>query len=91
MEDEKSLPGVNEFAASTHPQMINEKQAARVLSVSVAALRRWRREGRGPEFAHLETCVRYPLRSIEKFCTENSSANKRVGDSRPAPAPRSNI
>ena len=30
------------------PQMLNERQAARLLACSVAALRRWRREGRGP-------------------------------------------
>lgn len=40
-------------------RMMNEKQAARMLGVSIAALRRWRREGRGPRFARLEKCVRY--------------------------------
>jgi len=89
MEIEKSLPGVNEFAASTLPRMINEKQAARVLAVSVAALRRWRREGRGPEFAHLESCVRYPMRSIERYLTENSSTNKKARRTNLSPCERS--
>jgi helix-turn-helix protein len=55
------------------PQMLNEKQAAHILAVSIAALRRWRREGRGPRFTHVERCVRYDLRAIERFLAENSS------------------
>jgi predicted site-specific integrase-resolvase len=63
------------------PQMLNEKQAARTLAVSVVALRRWRREGRGPTFIRLERCVRYDLRSIERFLAEHSSRGGRVADS----------
>ena len=62
------------------PQMVGEKQAADILRVSVAALRRWRRERRGPEFARLERCVRYDVRSLEKFVTENSSRKKEAAD-----------
>jgi predicted site-specific integrase-resolvase len=68
----------------TLPQMINEKQAARVLSVSVAALRRWRHEGRGPQFARLERCIRYDVRELTRFLERNSSANKKAADSRSA-------
>jgi hypothetical protein len=69
------------------PQLLNERQAGRVLGVSVAALRRWRREHRGPEFVHCERCVRYDLRSIERFLTENSSDSKKAADSRSAAKP----
>ena len=55
------------------PQMLSERQTARLLAVSVAALRRWRREGRGPRFARVEGCIRYDLRAIERFLAENSS------------------
>jgi hypothetical protein len=58
------------------PIVVTERQAAHLLSVSRAALRRWRREKRGPEFTRLERCIRYDLRSIESFVTENSSGNK---------------
>jgi hypothetical protein len=68
----------------TLPQLLNERQAGRVLGVSVAALRRWRREQRGPEFVHCERCVRYDVRSIEKFLAENSSDNKKAADSQSA-------
>jgi hypothetical protein len=55
------------------PQMLNETQVARALAVTVSALRRWRSEGRGPEFVRIETCVRYDVRAIEKFLSKNLS------------------
>ena len=69
------------------PQMLGEKQAARMLAVSVAALRRWRREGRGPQFTRLERCIRYDLRAIERFLAKHSSCDKEAGDSRSAAEP----
>ena len=66
------------------PQLITEKQAAQMLAVSLAALRRWRREGRGPRFARLQRCVRYDVRSIEAFLAENCSNDKKAADSRSA-------
>jgi hypothetical protein len=62
---------------ATLPQMINEKQAARILSVSVAALRRWRHENRGPKFARLERCIRYNIRELAQFLEQNSSGHER--------------
>lgn len=67
----------------TLPQMLNERQAAHTLAVSIAALRRWRREGRGPVFTRVEKCIRYSTRSIESFVTQNSSDNN-SGDSESA-------
>jgi hypothetical protein len=64
----------------TLPQMINEKEAARLLSVSVAALRRWRHEGRGPQFARLERCVRYSVRELAQFLEQNASVHKKAAD-----------
>jgi len=65
-----------EQTIDTLPQMLDETEVARVLAVSVAALRRWRREGRGPRFARLERCVRYDPRAVERFLAENSSNNQ---------------
>ena len=48
-------------------QLVNEKEAARLLACSVAALRRWRREGRGPQFTRVERCVRYSARTLARF------------------------
>ena len=51
------------------PLFVNEREAARLLSVSVAALRRWRREGRGPRVTRIEHCVRYRVSDLEAFMT----------------------
>lgn len=72
-----------EQPSQTLPQMLSEKQAARILAVSIAALRRWRREGRGPEFTRLERCVRYNVKSIEGWLAENTSGSKKATDVQP--------
>ena len=51
--------------------IVREVEAARLLAVSVAALRRWRREGRGPSFVRLERCIGYRLADLQSFITEN--------------------
>jgi len=53
--------------------LVRENEASRLLSVSIAALRRWRREGRGPDFIRCEGCIRYDLRAIEQYLEANSS------------------
>lgn len=80
MEREGLLPWASEFAKGQLPRLLNEKQAARIMSVSVAALRRWRRERRGPSFLHLERCVRYDLREIELFLSQHSCDCKKAAD-----------
>jgi hypothetical protein len=61
----------------TLPQMLSEKQTARLLNCSVGALRKWRRVGGGPAFAKFQKCVRYDPRAVERFLTESSSDGKR--------------
>lgn len=73
-----------ELTTTALPQMLDEVQVARVLAVSIAALRRWCREGRGPEFARLGRCIRYNVKSIECWLAENSSGNKKASDSQSA-------
>jgi len=62
------------------PQMLSEKHVAKMLNVSVAALRRWRREGRGPDFTRCERCIRYSVSAIQRYASENSSASKKAAD-----------
>jgi hypothetical protein len=69
---------------SNIPHLLSEREASRILAVSVAALRKWRRERRGPQFIQLERCIRYDLRSIERFLAVNNSDNKKAADSRSA-------
>ena len=61
-------------------QLVTEREAARMLAVSVAALRRWRSEKRGPEFVRCERCVRYDLRALELFLSERCSGKKEAAD-----------
>jgi hypothetical protein len=55
------------------PHLLNEIHTSRMLAVSVGALRRWRREGRGPAFTRVERCVRYDVRDLESFLADHSS------------------
>ena len=69
---------------TTVPQLLNERDAAKILAVSVAALRRWRRERRGPQFVRCERCVRYALDELSRFVALNSSGNEKTADSQSA-------
>lgn len=51
--------------------IVREVEASQMLGISVAALRRWRREGRGPSFVRLERCIGYRLTDLQSFITEN--------------------
>jgi Helix-turn-helix domain len=54
------------------PQIVRERGTAKMLGVSTAALRRWRREGRGPAFVRLERCIGYRLADLEAFLAKNT-------------------
>lgn len=47
--------------------LLNEKQVAAFLGISLAALRRWRYEGKGPRFTKLSAAVRYSQDSLEEW------------------------
>lgn len=60
-------------------QLINERQTAAILAVSVGALRRWRYEGRGPRVTRIEGCVRYSKADLEDFLRKSSVAGLQTG------------
>ena len=64
-------------------QALTEKQVAQLLNCSVAALRRWRREGRGPVFVKIERCVRYRTGDVDEFLNKNAVAPKQSSDFAP--------
>ncbi len=47
--------------------LIDEREAARLLNVSVPTLRRWRLLRQGPPFRKLGALVRYDQRSVESW------------------------
>ena len=53
-------------------QLLNEKNLAKQLDLSVAKLRRDRFEKRGLPYIKIEKAVRYDLEKVKKFLEENS-------------------
>ena len=47
--------------------LLTEKEAASRLCCTTAALRRWRREHRGPRWVRLGRLIRYSLADLEAF------------------------
>ncbi len=63
----------------TESMVVTEAEAAKILSVSRAALRRWRREKRGPSFLRVERCIRYraeDLRAYLEQCAARAEAGR---------------
>jgi excisionase family DNA binding protein len=57
--------------------LLTEKEAAEKLGMSVAALRRWRLEMRGPTFIRVGTRIRYREEDLESYVESNA---QRTGD-----------
>jgi predicted site-specific integrase-resolvase len=49
------------------PPLLTESEAARILAVKPATLRRWRWSGDGPPFRRTGACVRYHPDDIKEF------------------------
>ena len=55
-------------------QLLTEGETSKVLQCTKAALRRWRRERRGPRFVKLGRLIRYSQSDLENF-VERSTQN----------------
>ncbi len=53
-------------------QLLKEDEVAQVLQCTQSALRRWRREDRGPRFVRVGRLIRYSKSDLEDFIEENS-------------------
>ena len=52
-------------------KLVNERQAAKILSVSPRALQKWRSNGRGPLFVRISArCIRYRLPDLAKWTAD---------------------
>ena len=58
---------------SAHDRLMNEKELATYLNVSVAAIRRWRYQSSGPSAVRLGTSIRYLPADVQAWI-----ANRRV-------------
>ncbi len=63
------------------PALVNEAEAAHLLSLSVKTLRRWRWAGKGPRFLKLGAAVRYDQGDLAAFI----EAGRRTSTSDPGP------
>ena len=61
--------------------LLKEGEAAEILNLEVATLRRWRFSGRGPRYLKLGGAVRYEPVDIEAF----KEAGRRASTSDPGP------
>ena len=60
--------------AKTQIQLLTETEVSKLLVVSVAALRRWRRESRGPRFVQPGgRLVRYRVQDVSAWLDEGES------------------
>ncbi len=62
-------------------RLLKEGEAAQILNLEVATLRRWRWSSRGPRFLKLGGAVRYELADIEAFI----EASRKASTSDPGP------
>jgi predicted DNA-binding transcriptional regulator AlpA len=74
------------MAMTTENDLINgnllrEDQAARLLSVSKACLRKWRLQDRGPRFVRLAggSAVRYPQADLFSWIQNQPGGGKKTG------------
>ncbi len=65
----------------SHDQLMTETEAARLLGLKVATLRRWRWAGKGPRFLKLGGAVRYDQGDLTAFI----EAGRRTSTSDPGP------
>ena len=56
-----------------HRLAVDEEAAARLMDVSAATLRRWRRQRKGPQWFKLSRLVRYRVRDLELFLARQVS------------------
>lgn len=61
-----------ESAALDPDAMLDERQVAETLNLSVFTLQRWRVKGRGPAFAKLGSAVRYRRGDVDAWLRANS-------------------
>lgn len=60
------MPYMNESAA------MSESELAQTANVSIAVLRKWRRERKGPRYLKLGRLVRYLARDVRAWMEENA-------------------
>jgi predicted DNA-binding transcriptional regulator AlpA len=71
-------------------QLLTEQKAAETLNCTIAALRRWRRERRGPRFVKLGRLIRYNLADIEAYVEQSTHRSFSPGANSRQSLPKTN-
>jgi excisionase family DNA binding protein len=58
------------------PTLLDTVAVADMLAVSVATLRRWRREGGGPDFVRIGRAVRYQAADVNRWIAQHRIAQQ---------------
>jgi excisionase family DNA binding protein len=65
-------------AAHGNPDdLLTERQAAELLTVSSRTLQSWRSDGLGPSFIRVGRSVRYPHKGLLEYLAENTVRSRR--------------
>lgn len=70
-----TFPETNFASSVASTNLVDERQAAVRLAVSVRTLQQWRVSGGGPRFAKIGRCVRYRASDLEAFVVANLRAH----------------
>ena len=66
----------NNNASGPRTHLLNETELAAYLRVSVAACRKWRFQGRGPEFVKLGSLVRYRREDVDNWLSSRPTGGE---------------
>jgi predicted DNA-binding transcriptional regulator AlpA len=65
------------MSMSASPPLLKESEVAKTLCISLAAVRRWRTEGKGPQYLKLGTLVRYRSQDLAEWLRSRPSGGER--------------
>jgi hypothetical protein len=72
---------VKDMNTSTTPEasirLLNEREIAETLDVSIGTVRRWRLLRKGPPFLKVGVLVKYPMRGLELWLTSRPMGGER--------------
>lgn len=64
-------PNLGDKGNAGFKPLVNERQAAKLLSVSPRALQKWRSNGRGPVFVRIsKRCIRYRPEDLARWAAD---------------------
>ena len=62
-------------------QLLNERETAKLLKMSIQGLRNWRCNGKGPRYLRVGgKMIRYSMEDLEKFIQPINPLNSEVGN-----------